>query len=161
MAYDVKPFNQLRSRRIPITRRVLITPKDGSGRRYEDVFDLSLGGMFVSTFLPLEVGGTFDYEMQIDRMMFPGLARVVWTRLTQGGEDEPAGMAAVFVGLTTSQKRLLHREITNYTRGGGKLLVGVPPSTKPNRNGTAGRAGHTSGSTSGTFWRRLTSLVGR
>jgi len=161
VANDDKPCSQLRSRRIPFTRRVLIAPKDDSDRRYEDVFDLSLGGMFVSTFLPLKVGETFGFEMQIDRMTFPGSARVVWTRPIQDGEDEPAGMAAAFFGLTTSQKRLLHREITNYTRGGGKLLVGVPPSSKPKLRDTPGRAGQNSGSPVGRFWHRLNSLLGR
>lgn len=156
-----RPDAQLRNRRIPFSRRVLITPKDGSERRYESAVDLSLGGMFISTYLPLEVGEEFDIETQIDQLKFRASVRVVWIRATAGNDDEPAGMAVAFLNLSTPQKRLLHREITYHLQGGGELRVGVPPNpnAKP-RNSTA-RTDRLPDSPAKGLWSRVTSILGR
>ena len=161
MGTIVRSDAQLRSRRIPFSRRVLISPKDGSERRYEDSFDLSMGGMFVSTYLPLEVGQEFDIEMPVDQIRFRASVRVVWIRSTAGDDDEPAGMAVAFLNLSTPQKRLLHREITYHIQGGGALRVGVPPNPNARPHNSTARAGRPPDSSAKTLWHRFTSILDR
>ena len=70
MVSNDSPDSQLRSRRIPYRKRVLIAPKDGSERHYGESFDLSLGGMFITTILPLDVGEVADIEMPLQTSFF-------------------------------------------------------------------------------------------
>lgn len=121
--------SQLRSRRIPFSRRVLVAPRAGGERRWEESVDLSLGGLFITTMLPLDVGDVVDIDMPLDSLRFQAPAEVVWIRGSHEGEDEPVGMAIQFLNLNQHQKKLIHREISNHTRAGGELKVGRPPPT--------------------------------
>ena len=122
-----KSVSQLRSRRIPFNRRVLVAPRGGGERRWEESFDLSLGGLFITTMLPLDVGEVVDIDMPLDSLRFQAPAEVVWNRGSQDSDDEPVGMALQFLNLNPHQKKLIHREISNHTRVGGQLKVGKPP----------------------------------
>jgi len=139
---------QLRSRRIPFSRRILIIPKGGDERRWEESFDLSLGGLFVRTMLPLEVGEVVDIDMPLDSLRFQASAKVVWVRGSDESEDAPVGMAMQFLSLNPNQKKLLHRTISNHTRGGGQLKVGSPPTKDQKPDASASSARRVSGSRS-------------
>ncbi len=154
---DSKPALQLRSRRIPHIQRVVITPVDGSESQHETIFDLSLGGMFVSTFLPLEVGQVFRFETPMDQMRFHGVARVLWIRGTDEGHDKPAGMAAEFLNLSGPQKRIIHRQITNLTGLGGELRRGTPPQPGRSPRSSASRTGREVRRSEPGLWSRLIS----
>lgn len=123
------PEPQLRSRRIPFQRPVRVAPRSGEECRSEESFDLSLGGMFVTSLLPLEVGEVVDVELPLDTIRFTTPAMVSWTRTFAASEEQPTGMAVRFIGLNQHQKRLIHRQVTNHTRSGGKLKVGRPPAS--------------------------------
>lgn len=131
MVNNLSQDSQLRNRRIPFRRRVLIAPKKSGERSWEDSFDLSLGGIFITTMLPLNVGQIVDLDMPLDAIRFQAAAEVVWVRGSDEGEDKPVGMALKFINLNPNQKKLIHREITNHTRAGGQLKVGSPPATQP------------------------------
>jgi len=152
--------NLLRTRRITFPKRVAIRPRDGTGVNQDQVVDLSLGGMFVSTFLPMEAGEVVDFEMEIAQMRFTGAGRVVWTRSNGGGEDEPAGVAVEFVDLTPGQRRLLHLEITDYLKSGGKLKIGSPPNSGAAGRTSAARKNARSQASRGGLFRRIASKLG-
>jgi len=96
--------SQLRSRRIPYCQRVLIAPREGGERSYGECFDLSLGGMFITTMLPYNVGEIVDLEIPLDSLRFTAAVKVIWVRGTHDSEDQPAGMAVEFIGLNLHQK---------------------------------------------------------
>lgn len=128
MVSNDSPDSQLRSRRIPYRQRVLIAPRDGSERHHGESFDLSLGGLFITTMLPLNVGEVVDIEIPLDSLRFTAAVKVVWVRGTQESEDDPVGMAVEFIKLNPNQKKLVHRQIINHTQAGGQLKVGNPPT---------------------------------
>ena len=129
---------QLRSRRIPFRQLVRVSPGNGGERRSEESFDLSLGGLFLTSMVPLDVGEVVDLEMPLDSLRFKTRAMVSWVRAVASSDDRPVGMAVKFIGLNQHQKRLIHRQVSNHTRGGGQLKIGTPPAT--GRRSTA-RAG--------------------
>jgi Tfp pilus assembly protein PilZ len=129
--------------------------------RHEECFDLSLGGMFITTMLPLEVGEIIDVELSLDPVPLRVPARVIWARTSEKGVDEPVGMGLEFIDLTPNQKRLILRQISDHARRGGALKVGDPPTSDPdrasaparssartNRSSSAGRTG----GPSAVFW---------
>lgn len=151
---------KMRTRRIAFPKRVAIRPRDGIAVNQGQIFDLSQGGMFVSTFQPLDVGEMIDFEMEIAHMRFSGAGRVVWTRSSSDGDAHPIGVAIEFVNLTPGQKRLLNLEIKDYLMSGGKAKIGRPP--KPGvavRSPTARKGGTPPAPRSGLF-RRFTSMLG-
>ena len=155
---------KLRSRRIPFRQRVLISPRDGSERRYERAVDLSFGGMFIATILPMRVGEVLDLEMHLEQLCFTAAARVVWVRATEVSDDEPVGMAVSFLDLNSHQKRLIHRQITNHTQGGGHLLVGTPPragSSADTSGSSSARSAQTTQTKAEAIWDRVKSKFRR
>ena len=155
------PDSQLRSRRIPYRQRVLIAPKDGSERHYGESFDLSLGGMFITTILPLEVGEIADIEIPLDSLRFTAGVKVVWVRGKQESEDDPVGMAVEFVGLNPNQKKLIHRQISNHTQAGGQLKVGSPATIDQRAATTVSSARRPTGSRSAPTRKRAFESPGR
>lgn len=151
---------QLRTRRIPYPKPVAIRPRDGTGVTRAEVVDLSLGGMFVSTYLPLEVGQVIDFELQIARLRFPGAARVIWSRSAETTDGQPAGVAVEFLDLSTGQKRLLHREIADFLGSGGTLKVGTPPKSDSTDRSPLARRSTTTPSSGGGLLRRFASMLG-
>lgn len=151
---------QLRKRRISFPKGVSIRPRDGTSVTRAHIFDLSLGGMFLSTYLPLEVGEVVDYEMQIARMRFRGTGRVVWTRSKATEDGQPVGAAIEFLNLTPNQKRLLYLEIADYLKSGGKLKAGRPPQRSVAERPAAARRDTTSPAPRHGLLRRFTSMLG-
>lgn len=156
MVVNNRPDSRLRSRRIPFSRRVLLAPRVGGERRIEQSFDLSLGGMFVTSMLPLDVGEVVDLEMPVDSLRFQATAKVVWVRGSMIAKDEPAGTAITFIDLNQNQKKLIHREISNYIRGGGELKTGSPPPSDRPLGPSARRA---AGSRSSRRWRLIAAVA--
>ena len=153
--------SQLRNRRIPFRRRVLIAPKEGGDRSWEESFDLSLGGLFIVTMLPLNVGTVVDLDMPLDSIRFQATAEVVWVRGTDEGEDKPVGMALKFINLNPNQKKLIHREISNHTRAGGQLKVGSPPATQPRMEKSASSARRPADPRPSSMWEQAFESPGR
>ena len=97
----------------------------GSPPSREEVVDLSMGGTFIKTMFPEEIGTVVDLEF-----VFHGKLRVAavvcWTRIYDKGPDDPYGMGLKFLNLTSAQKKLLYREIGELEKRGGRLRVGKP-----------------------------------
>jgi len=136
---------QLRTRRIPFHQLVRVAPRNGDERRSEESFDLSLGGMFLTSMVPLDVGEVVDVEMPLDSIRFKTPAMVSWVRAVASSDDRPVGMAVKFIGLNQHQKRLIHRQVVNHTRGGGQLKIGRPPATGRMLTAEAGSGPRTTG----------------
>ena len=105
------------------------------------VCNLSTGGMFIETVLPLEVGTVFDVEVPMQPLNYIGPVKVLWTRTRDEGPDNPYGMAVEWIDLTVNQKRLLYRQIDDYVRGGGKILGGDPEKARDDRSSAGGPGG--------------------
>jgi hypothetical protein len=124
---------QQRVRRIPYPVRVVMHPKDGNERVEGKVRNLSIGGMFIKTILPLKPGIVFDVEIPMQPLNFRGSVKVAWTRLVDKGKERPYGMAVEWFNLAPAQKKLVYRQIENHVRGGGDLLVGTPHGEREGR----------------------------
>ena len=127
-----------RIRRIPYAGTVLMKPRDGGEKIKGEVRDLSMGGTFIKTILPFNRGSVIDVQISMKPLNYQGAARVIWKRHSEAGEDQPYGMAVEWVDLTVNQKKLLFRQIDDYVRGGGELLVGTPDAER--EAGPAARA---------------------
>ena len=121
---------QQRVRRIPYRVGIVMHPKDGSERFEGEARDLSLGGMFIKTILPLKPGTVFDIEIPMQPINLRGTVKVLWARVVDKGKDRPYGMAVEWFGLTPAQKKLVYRQIEDHVRGGGNLLVGTPEAKR-------------------------------
>jgi len=149
---------QLRQRRIWYSDRVLLTSKDRSAKSSGTVVDLSIGGMFIATTTPFEVGEIIRCEMKFDRLPFVAAAQVVWIRPFDEGKDKPVGIAVAFVGLNPGTKRLIHRQISHYTHSGGRLRVGAPPARGTSSGSSALAQGKPALPAAGSIWRKINSL---
>ena len=115
---------QQRARRIPYKVNVVMRPREEAERLRGEVYNLSTGGMFIKTMLPLKPGTVFDVEVPMQPLNYIGPVRVLWTRNREEGPDQPYGMAVEWVDLTMSQKKLLYRQIDSHVRRGGRILAG-------------------------------------
>lgn len=127
---------QQRVRRIPYRVRVVMHPKDGNERAEGEIRNVSMGGMFIKTILPLKPGTVFDVEIPMQPLHFRGSVKVLWVRLRDEGEDRPYGMAVEWLNLTPNQKKLVFQQIDNHVRSGGDLLVGTPDTERHGRPAT-------------------------
>jgi hypothetical protein len=91
-----------------------------------EVCNLSSGGMFIKTVLPLKEGTVFDVEVPMQPLNYIGAVKVLWTRNRDEGPDKPSGMAVEWVNLSINQKKLLYRQIDDHVKRGGTLLIGNP-----------------------------------
>jgi len=123
---DEKRSRIERNWRIPFHAKVVMTHKVTRERSEGEACDLSMGGMFIKTWLPPRPGTVLDVEIQMKPLNYRGLARVLEARDTDEEEDQPYGMAVVWVNPTPNQKRLLSLRINDHVRGGGQLLDGNP-----------------------------------
>ena len=121
-----KPNRVERNWRIPFKARVVMTHRESGDRAEGEACDLSMGGMFIKTWLPPRPGTVLDVEIQMKPLNYKGLAKVLAARDTEEEEDRPYGMAVVWVNPTPNQKRLLSLRINDHVRGGGRLLDGNP-----------------------------------
>jgi hypothetical protein len=113
-----------RARRIPYKVNVVMRPREEVELLRGEVCNLSTGGMFIKTMLPLKPGTVFDVEVPMQPLNYIGPVRVLWTRSREEGPDQPYGMAVEWVNLTMNQKKLLYRQIDGHVRSGGMILAG-------------------------------------
>ena len=99
-------------------------PRDGSRPTSEEFVDLSMGGTFIKTMFPEEIGTVFDLEFDLFYGKVRTVAEVCWTRGYEKGPDEPYGMGLKFLDLTSSQKKLLYRHVGELAKRGGRWRVG-------------------------------------
>ena len=124
---------QERVRRIPYRVPVIMHPEDGSERFEGEARDISMGGMFIKTILPLRPGAVFDIQIPMQPLNYRGAVNVLWARLSEVGKDQPYGMAVQWFNLTPVQRKLLFCQIDDHIRGGGDLLVGTPDAEREAR----------------------------
>jgi len=115
-----------RVRRIPFRAKVLVIRKDTGQRLEGEAYDLSMGGMYIRTLLPLGPGTDLDVEVDTKPLKYLGRARVQGSRDIDAAEDRPYGMAVEWVDQTPNQTRLLSIQIDDHVRVGGLLLEGDP-----------------------------------
>ena len=114
-----------RARRIPYRIKVVLHRTQSDARVEGEVCDLSMGGMFIETNLPLRPNSVFEVEIPMQPQSYRGRVKVLWMRPSEEGADR-YGLAVEWVGLTGQQKNVLFRKINDYVRAGGDLLVGTP-----------------------------------
>ncbi len=117
---------KVRARRVSNRATAIVYPQDGNDPFEGKVVDLSMGGMFVETFMALKPGTICEIETAMRPMRFRGQARVLWVRNVAEGDDQPVGMAVEWINQTAAQKKLLYRQVDDHLRSGGDLLAGVP-----------------------------------
>ena len=117
---------KVRGRRVSNRAKAVVYPQDGNDPFEGKVVDLSMGGMFVETFMALKPGTICEIETAMRPMRFRGQARVLWVRNVVEGDDQPVGMAVEWINQTAAQKKLLYRQVDDHVRSGGDLLVGAP-----------------------------------
>lgn len=127
--------------RIPYRVPVVMHPRESSETHEGEARDLSIGGMFIETILPLDPGTVFDIEIPMEPLSYRGAVRVLRSILREAGTDQPRGLAVEWVDMSTNQKRVLFRQIEDHVRGGGEILSGDPDaavaSRPPARRSTA------------------------
>jgi hypothetical protein len=104
-----------------------VRPRDGSQPSREELVELSMGGTFIKTMFPEEIGTVLDLEFVLIHGKLRTAAEVCWTRGYEKEPDEPYGMGLKFLDLTSGQKKLLYRHIDVLAKQGGRLCVGKPP----------------------------------
>lgn len=134
---------QQRARRIPYKVNVVMRPRENVELIQGEVCNLSMGGMFIKTMMPLEPGTIFDVEVPMQPLNYIGPVRVLWARHREGGPDEPYGMAVEWVDLTMNQKKLLYQQIDGHVRIGGSVLAGNPEIRPEDRKASGPSSGAT------------------
>ena len=127
---------QVRTRRILAQGTVIVRQRDGSRPSHDEFVNLSVGGAFIKTMFPEEIGTVLDLELVLFYRKLRIAAEVCWTRGYEKEPDEPCGMAIKFLDVTSGQKKLLYRHIGELAKDGGRLLVGKPPRGRPEGDGT-------------------------
>lgn len=133
MKYDSTHDSDQRLPRIPYRVRVVMHPRESSETHEGEARDLSIGGMFIETILPLDPGTVFDIEIPMEPLSYRGAVRVLRTILREAGTDQPRGLAVEWVDMSTNQKRVLFRQIEDHVRGGGEILSGDPDAAVMSR----------------------------
>jgi len=150
MGKNEEIVDQQRSRRIPYKVNVVMRSRDDVELVKGEVRDLSRGGMFIETVVPLKPGAVFDVEVPMNPLNYIGSVRVLWTRERHEGPERPFGMAVEWINLTDNQKRLLYRQIDDHVRRGGNVLVGNPTERTQKEPRTGSSTVHSGGMSSQT-----------
>lgn len=110
---DMRSGGAYRPTRVPKTIAVTYEDHESSVKTYAR--DISLGGLYIKSDDPLEMGQTFSLKLHI-----PGLpepmeieCEVAWARkkAKENQHDDPSGMGVKFVGLSEAESRLLRQYI--------------------------------------------------
>ena len=138
---------QFRSQRILTQGSVIVRPHDGTQPSREEFVDLSMGGTFIKTLFPEDIGTVVDLEFVSFRGQLRTKAAVCWTRGYEKGPDEPSGMGLEFLDLTAAQKKLLYLHIGELAKRGGRMRGG-----KPQREGQKAGGKETTRAKKGSIW---------
>jgi uncharacterized protein (TIGR02266 family) len=103
-----------------------------SGAVTEVTSDLSLGGMFVPSDTPAEIGSLVAFEFKVGEELVEGTGEVVWHRLVADGADQPPGMGIRFRYLSPGSRERIFRLVQRYTKEGDEALkqLGEEPASE-------------------------------
>ncbi len=146
---------EVRKRRVALEGAVKIVPRSDDAPEVLKYVDLSMGGLFVKSEQPLQVGTTFDLELRLIRLPFKTSATVAWIRPYETRPEKPAGMGLEFQELSSVQKRGLYLQIGEALEGGSDAKPGTPPTRE--ELAARARAQETAAPKKGSFWTRLIS----
>ncbi|HVH43052.1 MAG TPA: PilZ domain-containing protein [Labilithrix sp.] len=107
----------------PAILRVSFEHPASGERAAVPAWDASLGGMFLETDAPLDEGSLIALEIGTPDTTVSVDARVLWTRPTKLGEDQPAGMAVRFIDLPDDVSVALNRALQGGMQD--KTILGV------------------------------------
>ncbi len=109
-------------RRVPFETAVRLQFDRFRGFVEEFSANLSLGGMFIRTDDPQEIGTVMPIEFRLgeDYELIRGKGRVVWVREEALDEEYPAGMGIRFLELTPGSRELIFKLVERRVREGGE-----------------------------------------
>lgn len=142
---------ELRKRRVALEGKVRVTPRSGEEPEVMKYTDLSMGGLFVTTICPLEIGAQVDLDLRLMRLPFKAGATVAWIRPYSDGPEKPSGMGLEFHELSSVQRKALYRQIGEALEYGGEAMPGTPPSAAD----LASRGTKAKKAKKGSLWGRL------
>jgi uncharacterized protein (TIGR02266 family) len=118
--------------RIPFESEVRVQFPDMEAFVSETAKNISLGGMFIATSEPAEVGHHFRFHLDIagEVRFISGQAVVRWRR-TQSTSGLPCGMGVEFIGLDEVSKSIIFRLIDNYIQAQGGEPFNLTARTDP------------------------------
>jgi hypothetical protein len=119
---------EFRKRRVALEGAVRVAPRSGAQPEVLRYTDLSLGGLFIKSLFPPDVGTILDIELRLMRLPFKASTSVAWVRQHDEGPDKPTGMGIRFRELSTAQKKALYRVVAQAIEQGGAPMPGTPPS---------------------------------
>lgn len=78
-------------------------------------YDVSRGGVFITTPSPFPPGTLLKFEVKIadDQRVMQGVGRVVWKRDVSNGKTEPAGMGIKFIKLDDASRAVIERLVAS------------------------------------------------
>ncbi len=78
-------------------------------------YDVSRGGVFITTPSPFPPGTLLKFEVKIadDQRVMQGVGRVVWKRDVPNGKTEPAGMGIKFIKLDDASRAVIERLVAS------------------------------------------------
>jgi len=123
-----------KSRRVPLSTLVNLKLERLSGAVTEITSDLSLGGMFVPSDTPAEIGSLVAFEFKVGEDQVEGTGEVIWQRKEGEGPDQPPGMGIRFRYLSPGSRERIFRLVQRYTQEGEEALSsqsGDVPKTQP------------------------------
>src|SRR5689334_20851142 len=110
--------DQRKDKRSPASLKVKY--KSATVDQFIDQFgtDVSIGGMFIKTKTPLEIGALLKLELQLSDAspVIQGIGRVCWRRMPGADPALPPGMGIKFVKLEDDSRATVERIVSN--RGG-------------------------------------------
>jgi uncharacterized protein (TIGR02266 family) len=114
--------NEVRaSPRVPLESEIRIEFSSMSALVSEIVTNISVGGMFVTTDLPAEVGHRFRFELAVDGelRLVSGVCEVVWVRAPGVGSSDPPGMGTRFLELDDVSRAIIFRIVDRHIQEAG------------------------------------------
>lgn len=153
MKKPAKKELEIRKRRVALEGAVRVAPRTGAQPEVLRYSDLSLGGLFVKSMFPPEIGTVLDLELRLMRLPFQASASVAWVRRHDEGPDKPAGMGVRFGELSMAQKKALYRVVAEAIERGGAPMPGTPPAAA---DAEVREDSKPSESNKGSLWRWLT-----
>ncbi len=110
------------TRRVPLEREVVLEFEHFSNFISEYSANISLGGMFVKTDKPQLPDTVFRFEVRLaaDAPLIAGLAKVLWVRRAEEGDDLPTGMGVRFLQLEERGRELIEQIVREHLARGGE-----------------------------------------
>ena len=127
-----------KSRRVPLSTLVNLKLERLSGAVTEITSDLSLGGMFVPSDTPAEIGSLVAFEFKVGEDLVEGTGEVVWQRMEGDGAEQPPGMGIRFRYLSPGSRERIFRLVQRYTQDGEEALSAPPAESSPKEAVPAG-----------------------